>query len=88
MGVQLIPQWTADVIRRMPRAQQAGWGYATEITASGRAHCRACGQRIKKEAAALVTLYSFDGSALEGNPWCAQAIYIHVECPKEEKHDA
>jgi hypothetical protein len=83
MKVCLIQQGEANTIRRMARRDSPSWGDAAEVVGSGRTTCRACGRRIARGAAALVTLYSFDGSGFAGNPWCAQEIHIHVECPQE-----
>ena len=49
-------------------------GFAT-VSASGRARCRECGDRIAKGDAAIPIYVSFsDGSY---NPWTATAAYIH-----------
>jgi hypothetical protein len=77
--VRLLRSWEVRAMRQeMPRAAMHGWGDVALVTASGRSVCRCCGQRIKKGDSALVTLYSFDGSGFEGNPWNCVDVFIHA----------
>lgn len=70
--VRLLTQRWAEIFRSGGRNEQ-GNGFDL-ATATGKAHCRTCGERITKGASALVGYYDFTHNY---GSWTSVRIWLH-----------
>ena len=75
-----IKAWEVDSIRNeMPRVRAACCGEVAEVKSTGRATCRGCGRKIRKDQRSLEALYDFQGNGLGGDPFTGVWIKVHLD---------
>jgi hypothetical protein len=84
MSFKLLDARTVERIRTKPHRPYLVLEYGGPddglYVATGRAKCRACGQKIEKGAEAIRFTYDFIGSGT----WTAVDASIHVQCAPTE----
>jgi len=89
--MRLLSQHDADSIRRhvpenaapgfstLSSPSVAQYGPLEVVAASGRARCRCCGEKIKKDEAVIRATCAFDTARAAGS-FASQVAYLHRAC--------
>jgi hypothetical protein len=80
MAAKLMTKWDVTMVRNHVNGKGAKpvdvYGEIEKVTATGRATCRCCGQKIVKGDEALQFMMDLVGSG----SWTATTAYLHLNC--------